>query len=66
MIVKEKIVNLETQEETIIEREMTVEEIADHEKNVAKAEAIEAKEAARAAIFERLGLTPEEAALLLA
>jgi hypothetical protein len=73
-----KIHDVETGE--VIEREMNEEELAQQEtdrlaaqaKAEAEAEAIaqakaeaEAKESARAAILERLGLTAEEAALLL-
>jgi hypothetical protein len=53
----------------IIDREMNEEEFLQHQneetqKAAAKAEAA-AKATARAAILDRLGLTPEEAALLL-
>jgi hypothetical protein len=62
-----KIVNATTGEE--IEREMNDEELAQlakDEKAFAKRQAeSEAKESARAAILDRLGLTAEEAALLL-
>lgn len=63
--------NVETGE--IIEREMTAEEIAEREADIArwkakKAEekaAQEEKENARKAIFARLGLTEEEVKLIL-
>ena len=62
-----KIVNVTTAEE--IEREMNDEEYAQYEINKAaeierKAQ-VEAKAAARQAILDRLGLTEEEARLLL-
>lgn len=62
-----KIVNVETGEE--IEREMTADELAAWEANkseveAAKAEA-EAKEAARQALLDKLGITADEAKLLL-
>ena len=61
------IVNCETGE--IIERELTEEELAQQAKDeiaVKKAEALEkAKAEAKAALFERLGITEEEARLLL-
>jgi hypothetical protein len=59
--------NVETNE--VVEREMTNAEFAEYEANeatkaAAQAEA-EAKATARAAILDRLGLTAEEAAILL-
>jgi hypothetical protein len=69
MKITEKEFNAITGEETIIERDETpaeTKERLDHAKSVSAALAeIEAKESARAAILERLGLTAEEAALLL-
>ena len=63
-----KIVNTETGEE--IEREMNAEEFAQYELDQARSEAVRAEEAAqaaaKAALLERLGITAEEAALLLA
>lgn len=65
----EKIVNVTTGEETVIERELTAQEIAEREAlqaQAAQAQAeAEAKAAQRASILERLGLTEEEAKLLL-
>lgn len=62
-----KIHNVETGE--IIEREMNAEELAELESDKAKAEAeVQAKAeaaAAKAALLERLGITEEEAKLLL-
>lgn len=62
-----KIHNVETDE--VIEREMNAEELAQWETNQAKAQAeLEAKvqaEAAKAALLEKLGITEEEAKLLL-
>ena len=62
-----KIVNAETGEE--IEREMNAQEFAQYEKDqessaAAKAERV-AKDEAKAALLERLGITAEEASLLL-
>ena len=62
-----KIVNVETGEE--IEREMNAEELAEHEASkianqVFKAE-LEAKATARQALLDKLGITAEEAQLLL-
>ena len=63
-----KIVNATTGEE--IEREMNAEEFAQYEIDQARSEAVRAEEAAqaaaKAALLERLGITAEEAALLLA
>lgn len=62
-----KIHNVETDE--VIEREMNAEELAQWATNQAKAQAeLEAKvqaEAAKAALLEKLGITEEEAKLLL-
>ena len=62
-----KIVNVETGEEII--RDATAEEIAQIELDAANAAAqqaeAEAKEAARQAILDRLGLTADEAKLIL-
>jgi hypothetical protein len=64
---KEKIVNIETNEETW--RDFTPEEIAEIERAQAKAAEIAAKEsealAAKAALLEKLGITEDEAKLLL-
>ena len=66
-IYKEKIVDLSTGETTF--RDYTPEEIAEIEAEQARIAAIaaeiEAKEAARLAVLEKLGLTAEEAAALL-
>ena len=62
-----KEVNAETGEE--LEREMNAEELAQRETDKAEAQAQKAAEAAKAAerqaILDRLGLTAEEAQLLL-
>jgi hypothetical protein len=59
--------NVETGE--ITQREMTAAELEKHNDEIAAIEALEAekqaKATARAAILDRLGLTAEEAALLL-
>ncbi len=59
--------NVETGE--VIERDATLEEIQQHElyaaETAAKAEAESDKVAAKAALFERLGITADEAKLLL-
>ena len=63
-----KILNLETGEE--IEREMNAAEYAQYQVDQKAAEAKKAEEAvtanAKAAVLNRLGITAEEAALLLA
>jgi hypothetical protein len=63
-----KIVNSETGEE--IEREMNAEEFAQYEIDQASHKALKAEEATKAAakaeLHERLGITSEEASLLLA
>lgn len=65
MIIKEH--NVETGE--VIEREMTADELAQWEKDEAetmlKAEAEAIKAAEKAALLERLGITQDEAKLLL-
>ena len=70
MKITEKTFNTVTAEETIIERDETAAETKarlDRAKEVAAAQAeTEAKSEARQAILDRLGLTTEEAALLLA
>jgi hypothetical protein len=62
-----RIHNTETGE--VIDREMTATELSDHNAELAKAAAIHAEEAAKAeakaALLDRLGITAEEAALLL-
>jgi hypothetical protein len=65
----EKILDLTTNEETIVEREATSDEIA-YATKIANEKAIEsaevaAKAAAKATVLEKLGLTAEEAAALL-
>lgn len=66
-MLKEKIVNVETGEETW--RDYTAEEIAKVEEAIAKSalEALQQAEkiAAKKAIFEKLGITEDEAKLLL-
>jgi hypothetical protein len=63
-----RIHNTETDE--IIDREMTNAEFAQYEKEQAEREAkiaeVQVKAAARAALLERLGITEDEAKLLLA
>ncbi len=65
----EKEFNIQTGEETVLERELTKQEIAKR-KEIEKAQTeahaeAEAKETARQAILDRLGLTADEAALIL-
>jgi hypothetical protein len=59
--------NTETGE--IIERDMTAEELAQHQKDLANAEAEKVKKqqkaAAKEALLEKLGITADEAKLLL-
>lgn len=69
----EKIFDAVSGEETIIERDMTADEIAAYEKAQAEAaeiaakaaEAAAAKAQARQALLDKLGITEEEARLLL-
>jgi hypothetical protein len=69
MKITEKQFNLETGEETIIEREETAAETKarlDYAKEIAAKQAeAEAKATARQAILDRLGLSADDAALLL-
>jgi len=69
MKIIEKEVNAITGEETITERDMTAEEVAQYEADQAAAAERAAEEAAKAAekaaLLERLGITAEEAKLLL-
>lgn len=69
MIITEKIVDLKTNKETIIEREATAEEIAAFDKVKAEAEAAAKAEAEaaekRQALLDKLGITADEAKLLL-
>lgn len=59
-----KIHNVETGE--VIERELSADEIAAKEAEAAKVQAdLEAKEAARQALLDKLGITADEAKLLL-
>ena len=64
------IIRIYTGLDEFIDREMNKEEFAQYEADQAQAAAIkaeaEAKAAARAALLERLGITEEEAQLLLA
>lgn len=59
--------NIETNE--VIEREMNADELAQYEADQAASEAIKAeaaaKEAARQALLDKLGITADEAKLLL-
>lgn len=68
-MIKEKIINAITGEETIIEREETSEEKSDRlnaEKAIAELQAKEEATAiAKAAILEKLGITEDEAKALL-
>jgi len=67
--ITEKIVNVETQTEEIIEREMTEDELAEYQMEEAVATAkIEQKKKAdadKAALLAKLGITADEAKLLL-
>lgn len=70
MKIIEKILDLETGEETLLEREETAQERTDRlafEKQKAEIEAEALKVAeAKKVLFDRLGITAEEAELLLA
>jgi hypothetical protein len=69
MIIIEKILDIQTGEETVIEREETADEQKfrlDSQAFFAQEQAeAETKQAARQPILDRLGLTADEAALLL-
>jgi len=69
MLTTEKIFDVQTGLETIIEREMTADELLQHEKALAEIEAsqkaADKASAARQAVLEKLGLTADEAAALL-
>lgn len=69
MKITEKIVNAKTGEENIVERDATPQEIAEAQEAQARAEAAAAAiaeaEANRAALLAKLGITEEEARLLL-
>jgi len=69
MKIIEKIVDIQTGEETIIERDATAQEIAEHQAFeaafAAKAAEQAAKAQARQDLLDRLGITEEEAKLLL-
>lgn len=69
MLIKEKIVDITTGEETIVEREETANEISYREKTqaelLAKQVEAEAKAQAKADLLAKLGITQEEANLLL-
>ncbi len=69
MKITEKIFDAITGEETIIERDETAEEIAHREAKLTEAQAklakAEARAAARAALLAQLGITEEQAKLLL-
>lgn len=69
MIIREMNFNVVTGEETLIEREETAAEKKSREKFEASMKIIQAEEEkkaiAKAALLERLGITADEAALLL-
>jgi len=68
MIITEKIYDVKTGETTVIDREATTDEIAFYEAAKAESEAAQAeataKEAARQAVLDKLGLTAEDIAAL--
>jgi hypothetical protein len=70
MKITEKIYDIKTGEETIVERDMTAEEFAQYETYqaavAAQAAAEAAKAAEKAALLARLGISADEAKLLLA
>lgn len=69
MKIIEKIVDVSTGKETIIERDMTEQEIAEYQAAIASAEARAAESAIKAeqrqALLTKLGITEDEAKLLL-
>jgi len=62
-------INAQTGEEIFSEREMTAKELKDRDESIAEGKAqqaeAESKATAKAALLEKLGITSEEAALLL-
>lgn len=70
MKIIEKIVDVNTGEETFVERDETAQEIAERLEHEAQKEAakieLETKAAVKADLLAKLGITAEEAALLLA
>jgi len=62
-------INYTTDPATVTERDMTAEEVAqleaDKAAEIARQNELEAKASAKAALLDRLGITAEEAALLL-
>jgi hypothetical protein len=69
MKITEKIFDVETKTETIKERDMTTEELAAYQLGLQEQESLlrirEEREAARQAVLTKLGITEEEAKLLL-
>ena len=65
MITIEKIFDATTGEETIVEREENKTEKADRLKSQERINEAEAKAEAKAALLEKLGITEDEAKLLL-
>ncbi len=69
MKIIERIHDLSTNEVTEVERNMNAEELAQHQADLAKAEAIATAEAEKAvdkaALLAKLGITEDEAKLLL-
>ncbi len=69
MKITEKEFNLETNQETIIERELNAEELAQHEAYLREQAAKEAEQTAKAqakqAVLDKLGLSADEIAALL-
>ena len=70
MKITEKIYDITTGQETIVERDMTAEEFAQYEADqaaqAAQAAELAAKAAEKEALLARLGITADEAKLLLA
>ena len=69
MKIKETIYDVITQETSIVEHELTADEIAERQEAEADAQKAEAEAAAKAeakvALLEKLGITEDEAKLLL-
>lgn len=65
MKITEKTFNTLTGEETIIERDETSDEIKSRLESAKATQTAKAKQAARDAVLEKLGLTADEAAALL-
>ena len=69
MKIIEKIFNLETQTETLVERDMTAEELTAYDLGIKELQELQKlqveREVAKERVLQKLGLTEDEAKLLL-